>query len=182
MDLLCRGLSLTDATQIVKSKVNDTYIGTEAFVTLASLRDINVLVSGGAYNPGIYTVSGNSNILHVLGVAGGINEYGSYREINLIRNQQVIETLDMYDVLITGEFYSKTTLKSGDVIFIKPVKKLVTIDGAVKIPAQYELIEDQSLSELFKYSNGLTSDADLSNIFLYRILDGKIKIYPNQRY
>ena len=58
MDLSVGGLSLTDATQIVKSKVNTTYIGTEAFVSLASLRDINVLVSGGAYNPGIYTVSG----------------------------------------------------------------------------------------------------------------------------
>ena len=172
------GLSLTNAAQIIKSKVNTTYIGTEAFVTLASLRDINVLVSGGAYNPGIYTVSGNSNILHVLGVAGGINKYGSYREINLIRNQQVIETLDMYDVLITGAFETKTTLKSGDVIFIKPVKKLVSIDGAVKIPAKYELLEGQSLSELFQYSNGITSDADLSNIFLYRILDGKIRSMP----
>ena len=172
------GLSLNNATQIIKSKVNTSYIGTEAFVTLASLRDINVLVSGGAYNPGIYTVSGNSNILHVLGVAGGINKYGSYREISLIRNQQVIETLDMYDVLITGTFETKTTLKSGDVIFIKPIKKLVSIDGAVKIPAKYELLEGQSLSELFQYSNGLTSDADLSNIFLYRILDGKIRSMP----
>ena len=172
------GLQLSDAVELIKSKINSTYIGTEAFVTLASLRDINVLVSGGAYNPGIYTVSGNSNILHVLGVAGGINEYGSYREINLIRNEKVIETLDMYDVLITGIFKTKTTLKSGDVIFITPVKKVVSIDGAVKIPAKYELLDGQSLSKLLDYSNGISSDADLSNVFLYRILDGKIKSIP----
>ena len=55
----------------------------------------------------------NSNLLHVLSVAGGINEHGSYREINLIRNQEVIETLDMYDVLITGFYKSKISLKSG---------------------------------------------------------------------
>ena len=84
------------------SVINSSYTGTKAYITLANIRDINVLVSGNAFNPGVYTVNGNSNMLHALGVAGGINEYGSYREINLIRNQKVIETLDMYDVLITG--------------------------------------------------------------------------------
>ena len=57
-------------------------------------------------------------MLHVLGVAGGINDFSSYREIQLIRNK-VIETLDMYDILITGKYNSKTSLKTGDVIFIK---------------------------------------------------------------
>ena len=116
------GLSLNDAVSLIKSKVSSTYIGTEAFITLNEVRDINVLVSGNAYNPGIYTVSGNSNLLHVLGVAGGINEHGSYREINLIRNQEVIETLDMYDVLITGFYKSKISLKSGDIIFVSSKK------------------------------------------------------------
>ena len=173
-----KGLSLENASKIIKSKVNSVYIGTEAFISLTNVRDINVLVSGAAYNPGIYTVSGNSNLLHVLGVAGGINQFGSYREINLIRNQKVIETLDMYDVLITGIYKSVTTLQSGDVIFIKPVKNMVSIDGAVKMPAKYELLDDQNLSDLIKYSNGLKSDADSSNIYLNRILDGKIKSLP----
>ena len=172
------GLSLNDAVSLIKSKVSSTYIGTEAFITLNEVRDINVLVSGNAYNPGIYTVSGNSNLLHVLGVAGGINEHGSYREINLIRNQEVIETLDMYDVLITGFYKSKISLKSGDIIFVNPVKKLVNIDGAVKIPAKYELLDSQSLFELISYSNGVTSDADLKNIYLDRILNGKIESLP----
>ena len=172
------GLSLNDAVSLIKSKVSSTYIGTEAFITLNEVRDINVLVSGNAYNPGIYTVSGNSNLLHVLGVAGGINEHGSYREINLIRNQEVIETLDMYDVLITGFYKSKISLKSGDIIFVNPVKKLVNIDGAVKIPAKYELLDSQSLFDLISYSNGVTSDADLKNIYLDRILNGKIESLP----
>lgn len=176
--IVIAGLSLNDAVSLIKSKVNSTYIGTEAFITLNEVRDINVLVSGNAYNPGIYTVSGNSNLLHVLGVAGGINEHGSYREINLIRNQEVIETLDMYDVLITGFYKSKISLKSGDIIFVNPVKKLVNIDGAVKIPAKYELLDSQSLYDLISYSNGVTSDADLKNIYLDRILNGKIESLP----
>ena len=51
------------------------------------------LVTGNANNPGIYTLSGNTNILQAISVAGGISEYGSFREINLLRNDEIIESL-----------------------------------------------------------------------------------------
>ena len=172
------GLSLDDASSLIKNKVGTSFIGTEAFVSLSNIRDVNVLVSGSAFNPGIYTISGNSSMLHALAVAGGIGNNGSYREINLIRNQNIIETLDMYDVLITGKFNTKTSLQSGDIIFVEPVKNIVTVDGAVKSPAKYELTDNQNLSDLIKYSNGLSKDADLDNVYLDRILDGKIKSLP----
>ena len=176
--IILSGLTFEDASKIIKSRVKSSFIGTEAFITLSNIRDINVLVSGNAFNPGIYTVSGNSNLLHVIGVAGGINEFGSYREINLIRNEEVIETLDIFDILITGKYKTKTTLRSGDIIFVAPVKKIVSIDGAVKIPAKYELKDDQYLYDVIDYANGITADADLMNIFLDRILDGKIQSLP----
>lgn len=172
------GLSLSEASSIIRAKIDASYSGTKAYITLINVRDINILVSGNAYNPGIYTLSGNSNILHAIAVAGGINEYGSYREINLIRDQKVIETLDMYDVLITGTFNTKSSLRPGDVIFVKPVKNIVAIDGAVKIPAKYELHNDQNLSDVIDYANGITVDADLENVFLDRVLDGKIESLP----
>ena len=172
------GLSLDDAYNLIKFKVSEAFIGTEAYISLTNLRDINVLVSGNAYNPGIYTVSGNSNILHVLGVAGGINELGSYREINLIRDQKVIETLDMYDVLINGTYNPNVALRSGDIIFVRPVKNMVSIEGAVRKPAKYELNDDQNLSDVINYSDGLVIEADLSNIFLDRLLDGGVKSLP----
>lgn len=172
------GLSLNEASSIINAKIDASYSGTKAFVTLTSVRDINVLVSGNAYNPGIYTLSGNSNMLHAIAVAGGINDYGSYREIDLIRNEQVIETLDMYDVLITGFYNSNKTLRPGDIIFVRPVKKIVSIDGAVKIPAKYELNNDQNLSDVIDYANGITVDADLQNVFLDRVLDGKVESLP----
>ena len=87
----------------------------------------------------MYTLSGNSNILHALSVAGGINDFGSYREVNLIRNGKIIETLDIYDLLISGKYNLKKRLRTGDVIFVESVKNIVDVDGAVKRPARYEL-------------------------------------------
>lgn len=172
------GLSLESASNLIKSKVKTTLLGTSAFITLVSVRDINILVSGNAYNPGVYTLSGNSNILSALSVSGGISEYGSYRDIQLIRNNEVIDTLDMYDVLINAKFNSKTRLRSGDVIFVNPVHNIVSIDGAVKRPAKYELFPEQKLNVVINYANGIKNDADLKNIFLDRILDGRIESLP----
>ena len=124
------------------------------------------MVSGNAKNPGIYTLTGNSNILHAISVAGGISEFGSVREINLIRDNKVIETLDIYDLLIQGKYNIKKRLRSGDVVFVETRKNIVTIDGAVHRPAKYEVFDDQNLHSVIKYSNGINKTADIENMSL----------------
>ena len=172
------GLSLNDASQLIKSKVKSTFIGTEAFVSLTEIRDVNILVTGNAENPGIYTLTGNSNILHALSSAGGISEFGSLREINLIRDNIIIETLDVYDLLIEGQYNLKKRLRSGDVVFVEARKSIVTIDGAVNRPAKYEALDDQKLISIIKYANGINRNADRENISLERLLEGSLKTIP----
>jgi len=55
---------------------------------------------------------------------------------------------------------------------------MVSIEGAVRKPAKYELNDDQNLSDVINYSDGLVIEADLSNIFLDRLLDGGVKSLP----
>ena len=172
------GLSLSDASELIKSKVNAAFIGTEAFINLSQIRDVNILVTGNAQNPGIYTLTGNSNILHAISAAGGISEFGSLREINLIRDNNVIESLDVYDLLIEGKYNIKKRLRSGDVVFVQPRKNIVTIDGAVNRPAKYEALDDQNLNSIIQYANGITRNADRENFSLERILDGTLKTIP----
>ena len=172
------GLSLNDASELIKSKVNAAFIGTEAFINLSQIRDVNILVTGNAQNPGIYTLTGNSNILHAISAAGGISEFGSLREINLIRDNNVIESLDVYDLLIEGKYNIKKRLRSGDVVFVQPRKNIVTIDGAVNRPAKYEALDNQNLNSIIQYANGITRNADRENFSLERILDGTLKTIP----
>lgn len=172
------GLSLEEASNLIKSKVSSVFIGTEAYVTIDQIRDVNVLVSGNAENPGIYTLTGNSNILQALAVAGGVNQFGSYREIKLIRDGNPIETLDVYDLLVYGNYNLNKRLRSGDVVFVTPRKKVISIDGAIKRAAKYEITDDENLDALIKFSNGLKHTADLENIYLERMLDGTLKSLP----
>lgn len=172
------GLSLKDASSIIKSKVDNTFIGSEVFVSLDRIRDVNILVTGNTKNPGIYTLTGNSNILHALTAAGGVSEFGSYREITLIRDETVIETLDVYDLLIDGKYNLRKRLRSGDTVFVEPRKNIVSINGAVKRPAKYEVTDNQYLEDVIRYANGLKQTADIQNISLERILDGTLKSIP----
>ena len=172
------GLSLKDASSIIKLKVDNTFIGSEAFISLDTIRDVNILVTGNTKNPGIYTLTGNSNILHALSAAGGVSEFGSYREITLIRDETVIEILDVYDLLIDGKYNLKKRLRSGDTVFVKPKKNIVSINGAVKRPAKYEVSDNQNLEDVIRYANGLKQTADVQNISLERILDGSLKSIP----
>jgi polysaccharide export outer membrane protein len=172
------GLSLGEASKLIKSKVNQAYIGTDSFISLENIRDVSILLAGDVFNPGVYTLNGSSNVLHAINVAGGIGAYGSYRSIKLIRNQQVIETLDIYDILIDGKFKSTNRLRSGDIVFVDPRMNVVSVEGAFKRQSKYELLAEENLSDAIKYANELSVDADLSNIFLYRTLDGEVKSIP----
>ena len=182
--IIVAGLSLNDASKLIKSKVNSAFIGTEAFISLSEIRDVNILVTGNAQNPGIYTLTGNSNILHAISAAGGISEFGSLREINLLRDNIIIESLDVYDLLIEGQYNLKKRLRSGDVVFIEARKNIVTIDGAINRPAKYEALDDQKLISIIEYANGINRNADLENISLERLVDGSLKTIavPNESY
>ncbi len=170
--IVLSGLSLNDASSLIKAKVNNTFIGTEAFISLKNIRDISVLIVGNAYNPGIYTVNGNSSIIHALAVAGGIDDIGSYRNISLVRNGEIIKTLDLYDVLVYGKYDFSISLRSGDSIVVNQIGNVVSIESGVKRNLSYELKDGESFQDLLRFSSGFSSNANIQNIVIKRVYGG----------
>ena len=170
------GLSLNDASNLIKAKVSSAYIGTEAYISLKNIRDINVLVVGNAYNPGIYTLNGNSNMLHAISMAGGINDIGSFRNIDLIRSGKVIDTLDLYEVLVFGKYNFSSGLRSGDSIVVGPREKIISIESGVMRPATYEIKSNENFTDLLKYANGFSKDINLDQLVVKRVSGGKSDI------
>ena len=163
------GLSLEAVNKMIKSKVSDTYIGIEAFVSLVNIRDIQVLITGNSFNPGIYTLNGNSNLLHALSMAGGIDEDGSYREVQLIRNDKIINSVDLYDIFIYGKSGFGQRLRSGDSILIKPSNKLINLTGAVKRPGIYEMLQNETFQDLLNFGNGFATSANRDTLRIERL-------------
>jgi len=168
------GLSLEKASNLIESKIKEAYIGAESYVSIVGLRDIQILVSGDAFNPGIYTVSGNSNALHVLSMAGGIGKDGSYRNIEIIRDGNKVQSIDLYEVFIYGKSSYGRRLRSGDSILIKPAENLVKIEGGIKRPFIYELKENESFEDLISFANGFKDNVDLSYVVLDSLNKGEV--------
>ena len=172
------GLSLDNAVNTISKKIESFYTAVEAYTTLVSVRDIQVIIAGNVYSPGPYTLNGNSSLFHALAVSGGPSEDGSFRQIDLVRGGKVIETADFYETFINGASSFSSRLRSGDLVFVRPVSNLVSISGAVKRPGTYELRLDENLSTVISFANGINNKADLSQISLIRISDGMVSNIP----
>ena len=166
------GLSLEEASKLIKAKIESAYIGVDAFITLSNVRDIQILVTGNAEQPGVYTVNGNTSFLQAIAIAGGPSNFGSLREFVLKRNNEIISKIDLYDVIIKGDISTNERLRSGDVIHISPVNNLVNIAGGVKRPDSYELLIDETFDDLLFFANGIKNNIDKNNIQHITFKDG----------
>ncbi len=160
--IVVAGLQLERVDELVRARVTETLLGTESFTTLAHIRDINVLIVGNVRNPGVYTLSGASNVLSLLNAAGGIDARGSFRAISHKRDNKVIRNIDLYDVLINGNLSFGYSLRSGDSIVVNPKGSEVSVSGGVANPAVYELSDQDNLGTLIRLAGGLIPGA--SNI------------------
>lgn len=154
--VLLVGYTFDEASNILNKKVNQALIGTEISVTLKELRSINVYLLGEAYKPGQYTVSGLSSVTNALFVSGGVNQYGSLRNIQVKRNNKIIGTYDFYDFILKGNAKSDIRLLDGDVIFIPFIEKRVRMGGAFKRPATYEFKSGETVADAIKLAGGFT--------------------------
>ena len=151
------GKSLFEAQEIVSNFLNIADIGIKPYLTLSKARDIQVILLGGVKNPGIYTLSAGSNIIAALNVAGGISENGSYRNIDLKRGGKTLKIIDLYDTFVFGSQDFILPLRSGDVVFVKPVSYLVPISGGINTPAIYEMLSGETLSDVVKFAGNFSS-------------------------
>ena len=119
------GLNFDQASNLIKKTYENVFIGSDVFISLSEIRDINVLVTGNVEFPGIYTLSGNSNLLQALNIVGGVKENGSLRKIVIKRKGDQDRVIDLYEALIFGDIDSIPSLMSGDAIYVQSVGNLV---------------------------------------------------------
>lgn len=111
---------------------------TEAYISLSSVRQINILVVGNVSKPGRKTLSAFHTVLDALTQAGGIKKDGSLREIKLVRGGRSTK-IDLYALLMHGAPHIDMALRDGDRLIIPPIGPTVAIAGTVKRPGIYEI-------------------------------------------
>ncbi len=176
------GKTIEQATASIKSKlaVNRYAIGrgTDVNVSLGDIRSIRIIMQGELMRPGTYTLSSLSTVFVALDAAGGPNDIGSYRNIEVVRNGKVVRKLDLYDFLLKGSSKDDIILRDQDVVRVPPYKTRVQLVGEVKIPGLFEMKPNETMSNLLEFSGGFTDQAYTSRIKVrqvngqqYRITD-----------
>jgi len=173
------GMPFDAARETIEQRVAKQMIGSRVSVTMGNLRSIRVFVLGEAQKPGSYTVSGLSTMTNALFVSGGVKKIGSLRNIELKRNGRLITTLDLYDLLLHGDTSGDRQLMPGDVIFIPPIGDTVSVYGAVRRPAIYELKTEKTVEQAIGLAGGLLPDADATLGQLERILPSRLREMRN---
>lgn len=138
-------------------------------VSLTQLRPVSITVLGESNAPGPHLVNGFATVLNALYASGGVKTSGSLREIKVYRNNKLIKTVDLYDYITKGALSKDIRLMNNDVVFIPIRNNSITLNGAVKKSATFELKEDEGLNELLELAGGLNADASLKNVSLSRI-------------
>lgn len=153
------GLSFSELRDSLSQRIKQQMIGIESNITMGQLRSIRIFVAGDAYKPGSYTVSSLSTITQALFVAGGVNEIGSLRNIQLKRNGKLVGSFDLYDLLLRGDASGDLRLQSGDVVFLPSIGGLVSVSGEVRRPAIYELKSNETMADVIAMAAGLKPGA-----------------------
>ena len=162
------GLNFEQVSELIQKTYDSTFIGSNVFVSLSEIRDINVLVTGNVEFPGIYTLSGNSNVLQALNIVGGITENGSLRKVVLKRKGSEDKVIDLYKAIIFGEIDNIPSLMSGDSLYVESVTNLVRAGYGFNNIAVYELKDDEKLSDLIKFAGGLKAEVASNSLKLVR--------------
>ena len=163
------GMSFSDFRNDLRSRVKKMLIGTQVSVSMGQLRTIRVFVLGDVNRPGSYVVSGLATISSALNSSGGISDVGTLRRIQLKRGGNVVANFDAYDLLLRGDTSGDRRLLPGDVVFVPPIGKTVSISGAVNRPAIYEVKNQTSAADLVGLAGGLTPEAFAKGARIERI-------------
>jgi polysaccharide biosynthesis/export protein len=167
--LLVSGRSLGDVQLAVQRALRTQFTNISADVSLSRLRTVRVYVVGNVAEPGAYDISSLSTPLNALFAAGGVTGRGSLRAIKHYRGKQLVQEVDAYDLLLHGIRSDLQRLENGDTLLVPPIGLELTVEGMVRRPAVYELLNEVSLAEVLELAGGILPTAALRHIEVQRL-------------
>lgn len=173
--LYIAGNTFQNAEEKIKQRLTSIYSDmggnnpqTFAQVNMGQLRSIQVNLVGEVATPGTYTLPVTATVFNALYLSGGPGRIGSFRNVKIIRDNNVEKTIDIYKFLVNADPSDNIVLKDGDIIFVPTVEKRVEMNGEFKRNGLFELKEGEMLNDLIRFAGGFTENAYLSKIQIYR--------------
>jgi len=175
------GISVEAATQKIKAAIAKVYSSVQSgqsqvSVSLSRIRTIKITVVGGK-QPGNYSISSLATVYNALHLAGGPGKNGSYRNIELIRNNKVYKNIDIYRFLVKGDQSDNVNLKDNDVIRIPAYSQRVTVEGQVKRAGIFEVKKGETFTDLLSFASGFNEFAYTASVNVLQKTGKEYKVH-----
>lgn len=155
-----QGLTFDNVRSIIYSRFRSVVpAGTNISVSLGQPRSININVVGEVVSAGPITISAFSNAFNAVAQAGGVTQFGNLRNIQIKRAGRIIDEIDVYKYLNTGDFGKHIYLQNNDFVIVGFFEKKVLATGQFKRPMYYQLRKEEGVRALLTYTGGLNADA-----------------------
>ncbi|EOY8683977.1 TPA: polysaccharide export protein [Escherichia coli] len=149
-----KNVAASKVNNLVTSHISEVFTNNvNVYVNLLTATPVSVYVTGPVIRPGQYAGQSSDSVLYFLKRAGGIDsDRGSYRHIKVLRQNRVIQQIDLYEFMQQGKM-PKLSLKDQDVILVEPQGPMINVAGKVRNPFRFELKNSTALgSELIDYA------------------------------
>ena len=185
------GLTIEEVRSRLIKKLSSIFIGLKragvssntnssnlyASISLGNIRTVSVTVQGEVNFPGTYSVPSLARVFNVLYLAGGPNENGTFREVQLIRNNRVISKIDLYDYLTQGYSKNDFLVHDQDIIKVGVYKTRIELKGKIKKTGLFEVLPNEKLDFILSnFAGGYTEDAYQDKLKIVRFTTTERKL------
>jgi len=170
-----KGLKLSEARVKLKSVLSNYYKFSdgEMDLTLSQSRTVTVNIYGQVYKQGAVTLPAINNAFNALAESQGPTNIGSVRNIQLIKANGKKIRMDIYEYMNNPQYSNDLSIDDNDIILIPVAENVVEIEGAIKRPMKYELLDNEGIVELVQYAGGVNQNALLKTVRVQRYEDDK---------
>ncbi|MFQ5605282.1 MAG: SLBB domain-containing protein [bacterium] len=165
------GKSLREVQKMVSQAGAKKYVQSTISANLIQVRSFRVHVTGQVRNPGPYSALAVNRVSDIINLAGGFTNWGFERAIEVRHLNGRTDIVDLYQYTKLGNLNTNIYVQGGDVIYVPSIKftqATVQIEGRVRDPGTYQLVEKETLLDFLLRVNALNRRADLHHAYIER--------------
>ncbi len=166
-----KGLTLEESYNQIRGRIKQELKVNEIFIVLSDIRKFKVVVSGSVQRTSIVSAFAVDRVSEVIEKAGGPDNDASMRNIILYRartNRRI--PVDLMRFYLLGEKDKNPYVLDGDQIIVpqSSESESIQVSGEVPSPGEFEFVEGDSLSTLFKLGQGFLISSNLDSVEIAR--------------
>jgi polysaccharide export outer membrane protein len=174
------GLTTDQMAKKIAARLSDGFIvEPNVSVFVVEFRSKKTIIIGYVNRPGMYMLSGNTTLLELISLAGGLSKdaggKATIKRKHLGSNGEGTINIDLQKLIDQGDTSLNIPLMDGDSVFIAKAS-VFYLTGEIKNPAAYRYEDGITLIKAVTMAGGFTDKASIGRIRIIRKIDAKEKI------